>query len=100
MTRGVGRAGAGGGGHQRRPAGTVPGAAHLGLCTRRGGEGWRRCGRRARLAVACDAGDELARPRALDLALRRQGRTAEREQVLRDGVGYVAAHGLGKTTHR
>lgn len=50
------------------------------------------------LAVACDAGDELARAHAaLDLALRRQGRTAEREQVLRDGLGYVAAHGLGKT---
>lgn len=50
------------------------------------------------LAVACDAGDELARAHAaLDLALRRQGRTADREQVLRDGLGYVAAHGLGKT---
>jgi DNA-binding CsgD family transcriptional regulator len=48
------------------------------------------------LAVACDAGDELGRAHAgLDLALRRHGRIAEREQVLRDGLGYVAAHGLG-----
>ena len=50
------------------------------------------------LAVACDAGDELARAHAaLDLALRQQGRTAMREQVLRDGLRYVAAHGLDKS---
>jgi len=49
------------------------------------------------LAVAGDAGDELARAyTALDRALRRHGRIAEREQVLRDGLGYVAAHGVGK----
>lgn len=50
------------------------------------------------LAVACDAGEELARAHAaLDLSLQRLGRTAGREQVLRDGLGYVAAHGLGKS---
>jgi DNA-binding CsgD family transcriptional regulator len=49
------------------------------------------------LAIACDAGDELARAyTALDRALRRHGRVIEREQVLRDGLGYVAAHGVGK----
>ena len=49
------------------------------------------------LAVACDAGDELGRVyTALDRALRQTGRTAERESVLRDGLGYVAAHGVGK----
>jgi DNA-binding CsgD family transcriptional regulator len=49
------------------------------------------------LAIACDAGDELARAyTALDRALRRHGRIIEREQVLRDGLGYVAAHGVGK----
>jgi DNA-binding CsgD family transcriptional regulator len=49
------------------------------------------------LAIACDAGDELGRAyTALDRALRRHGRIDEREQVLRDGLGYVAAHGVGK----
>jgi DNA-binding CsgD family transcriptional regulator len=49
------------------------------------------------LAIAGDAGDELARAyTALDRALRRHGRIAERERVLRDGLGYVAAHGVGK----
>jgi DNA-binding CsgD family transcriptional regulator len=49
------------------------------------------------LAIACDAGDELARAyTALDRALRRHGRITEREQVLRDGLGHVAAHGVGK----
>jgi DNA-binding CsgD family transcriptional regulator len=48
-------------------------------------------------AVGCDAGDELARAyTALDRALRRHGRITEREQVLRDGLGYVAAHGVDK----
>jgi DNA-binding CsgD family transcriptional regulator len=49
------------------------------------------------LAIACDAGDELARVyTALDRALRRHGRITERERVLRDGLGYVAAHGVDK----
>lgn len=43
----------------------------------------------------CDAGEELARIHAaLNQSLRRQGRTAEREQVLRDGISYAAAMGL------
>ena len=50
------------------------------------------------LAVACDAGEELTRIHAgLDQALRRQGRIAEREQMMRDGISYAAAHGLGKS---
>lgn len=50
------------------------------------------------LAIARDAGEELARAHAaLGLSLQRLGRTTEREQVLRDGLGYVAAHGLGKS---
>ena len=49
-------------------------------------------------AVTSDAGEELARAHAaLDLALGRQGRTSEREQVLRDGLGYVSAHGLDRS---
>ncbi len=49
------------------------------------------------LAIAVDAGDELARAyTALDRALRRHGRITERERVLRDGLDYVAAHGVGK----
>jgi DNA-binding CsgD family transcriptional regulator len=49
------------------------------------------------VAIGCDAGDELARAyTALDRALRRHGRITEREQVLRDGLGYVAAHGVDK----
>jgi hypothetical protein len=47
------------------------------------------------LAIVCDAGEELARIHAaLNQSLRRQGRTAEREQVLRDGISYAAAMGL------
>jgi DNA-binding CsgD family transcriptional regulator len=47
------------------------------------------------LAVLCDTGEELGRAHAaLDLALRAQGRTAEREHVLRDGRGYAAVHGM------
>lgn len=51
------------------------------------------------LAVACDAGEELARAHGtLGLSLQRLGgRTAEREQVLRDGLAGVAAHGLGRS---
>jgi DNA-binding CsgD family transcriptional regulator/tetratricopeptide (TPR) repeat protein len=46
------------------------------------------------LAVTCDSGDELGRAHAgLDLALRRQGCVAERERVLREGLGFVTAHG-------
>jgi DNA-binding CsgD family transcriptional regulator len=49
------------------------------------------------LAISRDVGDELARAHiALDRALRRHGRIAERERVLRDGLRYVAAHGVGK----
>jgi DNA-binding CsgD family transcriptional regulator/tetratricopeptide (TPR) repeat protein len=48
------------------------------------------------LAVRCDAPDELGRAHAaLDLALRRPGGAAEREEVLRAGLGHAAAHGLG-----
>ena len=47
------------------------------------------------LAIACDAGEELARTHAgLNQSLRRLGRTAEREQVLRDAIRYAAAMGL------
>jgi DNA-binding CsgD family transcriptional regulator len=50
------------------------------------------------LAIACDAGEELARIHSgLNQSLRRQGRTAEREHVLRDGISYAAAMGLGKS---
>ncbi len=53
--------------------------------------------RRARdLAVACDGSDELARAQlAIALSLTQLGRRNEREHVLRDGLGHVAAHGLG-----
>lgn len=48
------------------------------------------------LAVRRDAADELGRAHAaLNLALRRPGVAPEREQVLRAGLGYAAAHGLG-----
>jgi DNA-binding CsgD family transcriptional regulator/tetratricopeptide (TPR) repeat protein len=48
------------------------------------------------LAIACDAGEELARIHSsLDQSLRWQGRTADREQVMRDGISHAAAHGLG-----
>lgn len=47
------------------------------------------------LAIACDAGEELARTHAgLNQSLRRLGHTAEREQVLRDAIRYAAAMGL------
>ncbi|HSI93842.1 MAG TPA: AAA family ATPase, partial [Jiangellaceae bacterium] len=47
------------------------------------------------LAVQCDTGDELGRAHAaLDVVLRQQGRTREREPVLRDGYAYAAAHGM------
>jgi DNA-binding CsgD family transcriptional regulator/tetratricopeptide (TPR) repeat protein len=47
------------------------------------------------LAVQCDTPDELGRAHAaLDVALRQQGRTREREPVLRDGYAYAAAHGM------
>ena len=50
------------------------------------------------LAVAHDAGEELARAHAaLDLSLHRLGHTAVREQVLRDGLGYVAMHGMDRS---
>lgn len=50
------------------------------------------------LAVGCDSGDELGRVHAaLHLALRRPGRTAEREQMLRDGFSHAAAHGLDRS---
>ena len=50
------------------------------------------------LAVAADATEELARAyTALDRALRRHGRVAEREGVLREGLTYAAAHGLHET---
>jgi DNA-binding CsgD family transcriptional regulator len=45
--------------------------------------------------VQCDTGDELGRAHAaLDVVLRQQGRTREREPVLRDGYAYAAAHGM------
>lgn len=48
------------------------------------------------LAVACDASDELARAQlAVALSLAQLGCRDEREQALRDGLGHVAAHGLG-----
>jgi DNA-binding CsgD family transcriptional regulator len=47
------------------------------------------------LAVALDAGQELAVSHAmLELSLERRGRIHEREPVLRAGLRYVAAHGL------
>ena len=50
------------------------------------------------LAIACDAGEEFTRIHAgLDQSLRRHGRIREREQVMRDGIGYAAAHGLAKS---
>lgn len=50
------------------------------------------------LAVAADAPEELARAyTALDRALRRHGRVAEREGVLREGLTHAAAHGLHGT---
>jgi DNA-binding CsgD family transcriptional regulator len=50
------------------------------------------------LAIRCDSGDELGRAHAaLHLALRRLGRPPEREQVLRDGLGHAAAHGLHRS---
>jgi DNA-binding CsgD family transcriptional regulator/tetratricopeptide (TPR) repeat protein len=50
------------------------------------------------LAVAADAAEELARAyTALDRALRRHGRVAEREVVLREGLTRAAAHGLHGT---
>jgi hypothetical protein len=53
------------------------------------------------LAVSRDAGEELARAdAALDLSLNWLGRTAEREQVLRDGLRYVATHGMAGAMRR
>ena len=50
------------------------------------------------LAVLCDSGDELCRAHlGLALSLSRLGRTAEREQVLRDGLRHVATHGMSKS---
>lgn len=50
------------------------------------------------LAVAADAGEDLARAHAaLDLSLRRRVGAAQRESVLRDGLRYVAAHGLSRS---
>ena len=50
------------------------------------------------VAVTCDSGDELCRAHlGLALSLSRLGRTAEREQVLRDGLRHLAAHGMSKS---
>jgi DNA-binding CsgD family transcriptional regulator len=50
------------------------------------------------LAVSCDSSDELCRAHlGLALSLARLGHTAEREQVLRDGLRHVAAHGISKS---
>ena len=50
------------------------------------------------LAVACDSGDELCRAHlGHALSLAQLGRTAEREQVLRDGLRYVATYGMSKS---
>ncbi len=49
------------------------------------------------LAIACDAGDELGRAyTALDRALRRHGRIAERESVLRRRVGVCRGARCGQ----
>ena len=47
------------------------------------------------LAITCDAGEELSRINAsLAVSLRRHGRNAEREQLLRDAISQSVAHGL------
>ena len=47
------------------------------------------------LAIECEAAEELSRIYAtLNMSLRRHARNTEREQVLRDAIGYAAAHGL------
>jgi DNA-binding CsgD family transcriptional regulator len=47
------------------------------------------------LAIACEAAEELSGIYAtLNMSLRRHARNAEREQVMRDAIGYAAAHGL------
>jgi DNA-binding CsgD family transcriptional regulator len=58
--------------------------------------GWQALSEARDLAVALDAGQELALAHALlGLSLERRGRTLEREPVLRAGLRHVTAHGLG-----
>jgi hypothetical protein len=57
--------------------------------------GWHALAEARDLAVAMDAGQELALSHALlGLSLELSGRTVEREPTLRAGLRYVAAHGL------